>query len=344
MKSVVIERPGSYDKLLIKEKKLSSLKEDEVLISCKACGVNFADCCVRMGVYRSAKVYVGWPITPGFEVAGFVEEVGDKVDKFKPGQRVGAITLFGGYTTHLIVKEKQVSPLPDEISFVQGAGFPVIFLTAGYALNELAHPREGLSILVHSAAGGVGSALVQLGKIAKCHVTGVVGGSHKVESVEKLGADHIIDKSKNNLWKEAEKICPNGFDIILDANGPETLRQSYKHLAPGGKLVVYGFHTMLSKDRGSPNWLKIIWDYIRIPKFNPLNMTTDNHSILAFNLSYLFKKSDLLKQEMERMVTLLVNGDIVLPEITTYPLEKVQEAHKALESGQTVGKLVLVNE
>ena len=342
IKSVVIENPGSYDKLLVKEGDLRSPDDDEVLIECRACGVNFADCCVRMGVYRSAKVYVGWPITPGFEVAGTIKEIGTKVSEFSVGQRVVAITRFGGYTSHLIVKANQVFLLPDEISFEEGAGFPAIFLTAGYALNELAHPRPGQNILVHSAAGGVGSALVQLGKLAGCHVTGVVGGSHKIEAVKELGADNVIDKSQQSLWREVERISPEGFDVILDANGPETLRQSYRHLSPGGKLVVYGFHTMLSKGRGKPNWFKVIWDYIRTPLFNPMNMTTDNHSVLAFNLSYLFEKNVLLRTELEKLIHLFKEGKLHFPSISTYPLDKVAEAHKALESGQTVGKLVLI--
>lgn len=342
MKKVVIEKPGSYEKLLVKEEVASLPKEDEVLIECRACGVNFADCCVRMGVYRSAKVYKGWPITPGFEVSGVVKEVGKKVTSVTLGQRVVAITRFGGYTSHLTVKANQVFPLSDEITFAEGAGFPAIFLTASYALNELAHPRQGQRILVHSAGGGVGSALVQLGKLADCHVTGVVGAPHKVASVKMLGADAVIDKSQQNLWKEAEQICSKGFDVILDANGPKTLHESYKHLSPGGKLVVYGFHTMLSKGKGKPNWFKVIWDYVRTPRFNPMTMTTDNHSVLAFNLSYLFDQNELLRKEMTNLLGLIKKGTIHLPEITQYPLSRVAEAHKALESGQTVGKLVLI--
>ena len=341
MKKIVIEKPGSYDRLLLKEGPSPSISDHEVLIACKACGVNFADCCVRMGVYRSAKEYVGWPITPGFEVAGEILKVGSKTAKYTVGQRVIGLTLFGGYSSHLALPESQVFPLPDSFSYEEGAGFPTIFLTAYYGLFELAHPRKGDKILVHSAAGGVGSALVQLGKLAGCSVAGVVGAPHKVDAVTQLGADAVIDKSSQNLWDELEKRFPSGFDVVLDANGPETLRESYRHLAPGGKLVIYGFHTMLSKGKGKPNWLKVVWDYVTCPKFNPMEMTNANRSVMAFNLSYLFGNQDLFQDAMKQLLMWADQKVIKLPAITSFQLEKAAEAQQALETGSTTGKLVL---
>lgn len=340
MKKIVIDKAGSYDQLLIREFPDPQPGSDEVLIETKAIGINFADCCVRMGVYSSAKEFVGWPITPGFEVSGIIKEVGAGVSRFKPGQRVIAVTFFGGYASHILVKEALVFPLPENMTFEEGASLPAVFLTAYYALFELAHPHVGDTILVHSAAGGVGSMLVQLAKQAGCRVVGVVGAPHKVNAVE---ADLVIDKSHSPLWKEAEKFAPNGYDVILDANGIETLAASYKHLSIGGKLVVYGFHTMFSKGRGTPNWLKMAWDYVRTPRFNPLNMTNANHSVLAFNLSYLFSKVDFLNHAMQRMLQDLKEKRITPPRITTYSLENAAQAHRDLESGKTVGKLILIS-
>lgn len=338
MKKIVIDKAGSYDQLHLREFPDPKPGFGEVLIETKAIGVNFADCCVRMGVYSSAKEFVGWPITPGFEVSGVVKAIGEGVTRFKPGQKVMAVTFFGGYATHIVVKESLVFPLPEHLSFEEGAALPAIFLTAYYALFELAHPHPGDTVLVHSAAGGVGSVLVQLAKQAGCRVVGVVGASHKVNAVQ---ADLVIDKSNTSLWKEAKRFSPTGYDVILDANGIETLSESYKHLSVGGKLVVYGFHTMFSKGRGTPNWLKMAWDYIRTPRFNPLDMTNANHSVLAFNLSYLFGKVEFLNHAMQRM---LQNPKLTPPRITTYSLADAAQAHRDLESGQTVGKLVLCNE
>lgn len=341
MRKVVIEKAGSYDQLKIKEFPNPKAGKGEVLIETRACGVNFADCIVRMGLYQSAKEFVGWPITPGFEVSGVIAGVGEGVTKFILGQKVIAISLFGGYTTHLVVPEDQVFPLPDFLNFAEGAALPAVFLTAYYALFELAHPKKQNILLVHSAAGGVGSALIQFGKQAGCHVVGVVGASHKVDYVKSLGADAVIDKSAQNLWHEAERLAPDGYDIILDANGAETLRQDYKHLRSGGKIVVYGFHTMFSKGRGRPNWFKLLWDYLRTPRFNPLSMTKDNHSVLAFNLSYLMKNKEILTEDLDIMLNWIQEGKVVPPSVKTYPLEQVAQAHRDLESGQTVGKLIL---
>lgn len=341
MKNIVIEKPGSYDRLAIKEYSTPNPGKGEVLIETRACGVNFADCVIRMGLYSSAKEFVGWPITPGFEVTGVVVGVGEGVTRFSLGQKVVAVTLFGGYTSHLVVPEDQILPLLDNLDFYQGAAIPAVSLTAYYALFQLAHPREGSTLLVHSAAGGVGTFLVQMGKIAGCHVIGVVGSPEKVEYVKSLGADAVIDKSSQNLWVEAKKLVPCGYDIILDANGVETLQKSYDHLCAGGKLVIYGFHSMFSKGRGRPNWFKLLWDYWRTPRFNPLYMTKDNHSILAFNLSYMFSKKGILNESLKAIFKWIQEGKLVPPVVKVYPLEKVAQAHRDLESGKTIGKLVL---
>src|SRR4051794_20894898 len=151
-----------------------------------------------------------------------------------------------------------------------------------------------MSVLVHSAAGGVGSALVQLCKLHGLHVIGVVGASHKVEYVRELGADAVIDKSTHALWAEAERLCPDGYDLVFDANGPETLAQSYAHLKPTGKLLVYGFHTLMPNHGGRIKYLKAALGMLKMPRFNPLSMTADNKSVVAFNLSLLFFRTDLL--------------------------------------------------
>jgi synaptic vesicle membrane protein VAT-1 len=341
MKKVVIEKGGDYNQLKIKEFPNPTPGKDEVLIETRACGINFADCLVRMGLYQSAREFVGWPITPGFEISGIVTAVGEDVKKFTVGQKVIAMCLFGGYTTHLVAKEDRVYLLPDMLNFAQGAALPAVFLTAYYALFQLAHPRKNDVLLIHSAAGGVGSTLVQMAKLAGCRVLGVVGAPHKVAYVKSLGADLVIDKSTQNLWQEAKKWAPEGFDVILDANGAETLRQDYQHLNSGGKLVVYGFHSMFSKGRGKPNWFKLIWDYLRTPRFNPLYMTSDNHSILAFNLSYLMQKKEVLNEALGNILEWILQGKIIPPRVTAYPLEQVAQAQRDLESGQTQGKLVL---
>jgi NADPH:quinone reductase-like Zn-dependent oxidoreductase len=151
----------------------------------------------------------------------------------------------------------------------------------------------------------------------------------------------VIDKSSRDLWREVEHHAPGGYAVVLDANGAETLGQSYRHLAAGGKLVVYGFHGMFRKGRGRPDWIKLAGDYLRTPRFNPLRMTMENRSVLAFNLSFLGDRLDLLQRGMQQLLSWVEEGGITPPATATFALEQVADAQRALEGGQTVGKLVL---
>lgn len=342
MRKIVVHAAGGYEKLQVETHPDPVPGAGQVLVDVEAAGVNYADCVVRMGLYESAKKYVGWPITPGFEVAGTVAAVGAGVNDLAAGARVLGVTRFGGYATRIAIPRHQVFALPASLTPTQAAGFPAVFMTAYYALFELLRLRPGMNVLIHSAAGGVGSALIQLAKIEGCRVVGVVGASHKVDVARGLGADEVIDKSREPLWRAAKRLSPEGYDVILDANGVETLGQSYRHLRSAGKLVVYGFHTMLPRQGGRPNYAKLAIDFLRTPRFNPLDLCNDNKSVLAFNLSYLFHETSILREGMARLVGWVEEGKVKAPPVKTYPFEKVADAHQALESGATVGKLVLV--
>lgn len=341
-RKIVIAKPGSYDRLRVEPCEAPSPRAGEVVIDVEASGVNYADVIVRMGLYASAKELVGWPITPGFEVAGVVRAVGEGVTDLEAGARVLAVTRFGGYASAVAVPRRQVFAMPEGLDAPTAAALPAVFLTAYFALRFLAHPRSGDRVLVHSAAGGVGGNLAQLAKLAGCEVTGVVGSSHKVDAARALGCDHVIDKSREDLWRRAERISARGFDVILDANGVATLKGSYDHLRPAGKLVVYGFATMMPKTGGRPNYVKLAADYLRTPRFNPLDLTNQSKSILAFNLSYLFDRDDILAEGMAELRALLAEGKLAPPAVTTYPLDEVARAHQDIESGRTIGKLVLI--
>lgn len=342
MKKVVIRKPGGYDRLEIEESDVPAPGPDEVLIDVRAIGVNYADTSVRMGLYASAKEFVGWPITPGFEVSGVIAAVGENVDDLEVGDEVVGVTLFNGYASHVVTDRAYVFKKPESLSHAEAAGMPTVFMTAWFALFELAHPRPGSRILVHSAAGGVGGSLVQLAKLVGCEVVGVVGSSHKVQAAKDFGCDHVIDKSTQNLWTEAEKYAPEGYDVICDANGVETLRDSYDHLRRAGKLVIYGFHTMMPKEGGKPNWLKLASGWVRTPRFNPLDLTMNSKSVLAFNLSYLFDRRDILEYFVADFERWVADGAIQAPPVTEYALEDVARAHADIESGTTIGKLILV--
>jgi synaptic vesicle membrane protein VAT-1 len=347
MRRVVIERPGGYEVLRLQESEPPEPALDEVRVRVRASGVNYADCVIRMGLYASAKAYVGWPITPGFEVAGTVEARGALAQDVPLGAEVIAVTRFGGYASELVVPRAQIFAKPASLSFEEAASIPANFLTAHWALFGLAQVRAGERVLVHSAAGGVGGALAQLGRRAGCHVVGVVGRPEKVEVARGLGCAEVIDASSEDLATRARALSPRGYEVVLDANGASTLATSFALLGAPGRLVVYGFHSMLPKSGetgrpGRPGLLRLARTWLRTPRFDPLAMTGSNRSVLALNLSYLFERRELLEEGMRDALAGFAAGELVPPPIARFALDDVAEAHRALESGRTVGKLVLV--
>jgi NADPH:quinone reductase-like Zn-dependent oxidoreductase len=314
----------------------------EVCVAVRAIGVNFADLVVRMGLYKSAREFVGWPVTPGFELAGTVEAVGSAVTAFAPGDRVLGVTRFGGYVTRICLPEAQVLPIPSGVDMTRAATFSVAFLTAWYSVVELCRLRPGQRVLVHSAAGGVGGALVQLAKRAGVEVVAVVSTPHKVAAARAHGADVVIDKSSEALWPAVERAAPKGFHAVFDANGTQTLRQSYGHLAPTGRLIIYGFHTMLTRGSDRLNLFKLLLDWLRLPRFNPLEMTDQNRGVLAFNLSYLFDEIAMFDHAMKDLVASLERGELRCLPVTEVPFDEVARAHQMLHAGDTVGKIALV--
>jgi NADPH:quinone reductase-like Zn-dependent oxidoreductase len=342
MQKIVIHRPGGYSALKLEDHPDLTPGDDQVVVAIAASGVNYADCCVRWGVYESARKLVGWPITPGFEFAGTVKLVGKNVTRWQVGDPVFGISFFGAYATEVAVPERHLFPIPAGFTMEQAAGFPAVHLTAYHALFQLVHLPSQARVLVHSAGGGVGSALVQLGRSAGFQVAAVVGSTHKVSYVRSLGADLVVDKSSEPLWQRVKDWAPQGFDAVLDANGPATLADGYRALRPTGKLIAYGSHTLLPQsDTGRMNYLKAVWGLMRMPRFNPNRLISDNKSIIGFNLSFLFDRDDLVTEAMAALLDLVQNGRIQPPRVTSFPLAQVGEAHRLIESGQSTGKLIL---
>ncbi len=344
MKIISIAKPGSFERLRVVDAPEPKLGAGDVRVATRAAGVNFADVVVRLGLYESAKKYVGWPITPGFEFSGEVAELGDGVADLAVGERVFGLTRFGGYATQICVPRAQLFRVPAPWSHAEAATFPTVHLTAYYALREIlrTHPGLGERVLVHAAAGGVGLAALQIARADGLVPIGVVGASHKREAALSYGASHVIDKSTQALWPEVERLAPGGLHYVLESNGAETLKQGYAHLRPTGRLVVYGFTSMLSRGSGRPNWLKLAWDFLRTPRFHPLEMVNVNKGVVGFNLSYLFEEQHLLGEAMTRMLAeVAVNALRPLP-VTEFPFAEAARAHEALQGGATVGKLVLI--
>jgi NADPH:quinone reductase-like Zn-dependent oxidoreductase len=338
-KRIIVDRPGSYGVFRYDDAPIDEPGPGKVQIEVKACGINFADVSVRLGLYRAAKDL--YPLCPGLEFAGVVKSTGPGVEGFKPGDRVFGACRFGGYTTAINAPAEHLWPLPEAWSFERGATFPVAYLTAYYALHHVGHLNQSDRVLIHSAAGGVGIALLHLLKMNGNMSVAVVGRSDKVDAAQEAGATFIIDKNTQNLWKKVVELSPEGYDIILDANGATTLKGSYDHLRPAGRLLIYGFASMFSHS-GRKNYIKLIWYYLKTPRFNPFDLTGANKTISGFNLIYLFDEVDLFRDIMETLLCWDMEGHLPLAPITTFPFQNVVSAHKAMESGRSVGKLVLV--
>jgi NADPH:quinone reductase-like Zn-dependent oxidoreductase len=337
-KRIMISKPGGYGAFAFDQTPLEDPLPGQVQVEVKACGINFADVAVRLGLYAAAKGR--YPICPGLEFAGVVSRTGSRNTPFREGDRVFGATRFGAYTTAINSPPEHLWPLPEHWDFKRGATFPVAYLTAFYALHSVGKVNPGDQVLVHSAAGGVGTALLHLLKIIQTCSVGVVGRPEKVSAAAAAGATVVIDKSTENLWETAEEVCPEGYDLILDANGASTLRRSYDHLRPAGRLVIYGFASMFSHT-GRKNWLKLIWYYFRTPRFNPFEMTGANRTVSGFNLIYLFERASAFRDMMATLVQW--DKERLLPPmpIQEVPFTEVAEAHRSLESGDSVGKLVL---
>jgi NADPH:quinone reductase-like Zn-dependent oxidoreductase len=342
VKLISIAKPGGFERLRLVDAPEPRLGAGEVRVQTQAVGVNFADVVIRLGLYASAKKYVGWPITPGFEVSGDVVELGEGVTDLSVGERVFGVTRFGGYASEVCVPRAQLFRVPSAWSYPEAATFPTVHLTAYYALRQVLRTRPGERVLIHSAAGGVGLAALQLARADGLSPIGLVGGSHKRDVALAYGASHVVDKSTQALWPEVERLAPGGLHYVLESNGAETLKASYAHLRPTGRLIVYGFSSMLSRGRARPNWLKLAWDYLRTPRFHPLELVDANKGIIAFNLSYLFEEQGLLAEAMTRMLSEVERGALKPLPVRVFPLADAAQAHAALQGGATVGKLALI--
>lgn len=326
------------------------LPPDCVVLKNHAFSVNYADCIIRWGLYESSLEFVGYPICPGFDVAGVVEQVGSAVTEFAVGDRVFGCSLFGAYSSRVLVPALQLRKIPSNCTLEQAVALPAVSLTSLYALylggQYPSRPKfNNKAILIHSAAGGVGGMLVQMAKLQGLSpVVGVVGRTSKVEAAKALGCDVVIDKSQQDLWKTAEKASPEGYACIMDASGVATLQESYNHLALSGRLVVYGFHSNLpvGKDSLSPlEWLKMGQRMAKMPKFDPMKLVTHSKSIMGFNLSFFAEERDMLTDLFAQISEWVEKGQLQLPRTAEMKMSQIGEAHDLLQSGTTIGKIVL---
>ncbi len=321
MKAVVFEKLGGPEVMKIAEVPKPEVKPGTVLIKVRAAGINFADTLFRQGQYM---MQPNLPDTPGLEAAGEIDAVGAGVTNFKPGQRVAAL---GGkmYAEYALAPATQVIPIPDSISFEQAAAFPVQVLTAWHMLHTAHEIGPGQTVLVHSAAGGVGIVAVQIAKAAGARVIGTVSSDSKAALVREYGADDVINYSTKDFAAEANRITSGGgVDLILDAVGATTLNKGIGCLAPFGHLILYG------RSGGAPEPL------------NLFRLFEKSTKVSGFTLYTVSAVPDVMRRGIEESFKLITEGKLKLLVGKSFPLVQAAEAHKFMESRQSVGKLVLI--
>jgi len=322
MKAIVFAQTGGPEVLTLADVPRPEARAGWVLIKSHAIGVNFADTRFRQGTYT---VTPKLPDTPGMEVAGVIEAVGDGVTNVRPGMRVAAFTSRA-YAEYCVSPASMAVPLPDSVSFVDGAAFLIQVLTAYHALHTMDTTGPGKTVLVHAAAGGVGLAAVQLAKAAGARVFGTVSSDAKAGLAKEAGADAVINYLKDKFADEVLRLTADrGVDLILDAVGKPTFEEGLRCLAPFGHLVTYG------RAGGAPDPLTIS------------TLSPKSQKVSAFSLPTLTRGfPDKTRESAERCFALMREGRLRLYVSKTYPLAQAAEAHRYLESRESTGKLILL--
>lgn len=310
----------------------------EVRIAVRAAGVNFADVMARLGLYPDAPPL---PAVVGYEVAGTVDAVGAGVAGFRTGDRVLALTRFGGYATSVVVPATQVFATPSRLTDIEAAAVPVNYLTASIALYRLANVGAGDTVLVYGAGGGVGIAATQLAKIREAVVIGTASTS-KMDAIRALGVDHAVDHRRQDIAVEVRRLTSGrGADVILDPIGGRQFKVSYDLLAPLGRLVVYGVSSLAAGERRS------IWRTLRtlmaLPAFRPLSLMNHNRGVLGLNLGHLWGEGRQLRAAMDTILREVDAGRLQPVVARTFPLDRVGDAHRYLQSRANIGKVVLTD-
>ncbi|QNI07181.1 zinc-binding dehydrogenase [Mycobacterium kubicae] len=333
MRAVVITKHGDPSVLQVQQRPDPPPPgPGQLRIIVRAAGVNFADHLARVGLYPDAPKL---PAVVGYEVAGTVDSVGDGVDQDYVGQRVLAGTRFGGYAEIVNVAAADSVPLPDTMSFEQGAAVPVNYATAWAALHGYGSLRAGERVLVHAAAGGVGIAAIQFAKAAGAQVHGTASPGKHAKLTE-LGVDRAIDYRRDGWWKGLDP-----YDVVLDALGGTSLRRSYELLRPGGRLVGYGISNM---QQGETRSLRTAAPHAlaMLRGFNLIDQLSESKAVIGLNMLRLWDDRGTLKPWITPLADALNDGTVAPLVHAAVPFAQAAESHRILAARENVGKVVLV--
>ncbi len=338
MQAVWIKKHGGPKVLEVRETPDPEPKDGEVRVRVHAAGLNFAEVMARKGLYPDAPKP---PCIVGYEGAGEVDVVGKGVTGIAQGTRVLFLCRFGGHASVVCTSKDQIFPIPDSMSFEEAAAIPVVYLTAYHMLFRVARILPGEHVLVHMAAGGVGTAALQLCRTVKGVVTYGTASAGKHDYIREHGCDHPIDYRSQDYVEEIRKLTKGrGVDLVLDALGGGDWTKGYDILAPAGLLIAFGLANA-NTGSGSRSLFHVLGQLARVPRFNPMKLMDHNRGVAGVNMGHLFGEVALLSEEMGEIVELYRRGQIRPHVCKSFPFSRAAEAHAELEQGRNVGKVLL---
>lgn len=322
MRAIVVDRFMEPSELEVREAPEPELRAGTVALEVKAAGCNFFDILMCQGSYQ---VKPPFPFVPGAEVAGVVTAVGEGVTGFAPGDRVLASAGLGGFAERAVVPAAGTWALPDAMSFAEGAALPIIYPTSYAGLVYRARLEPGETLLVHAAAGGVGTAAVQIGKALGARVLATAGGEEKLEVARRCGADVVIDYRKEDFARRVkEETGGRGADVIYDSVGGEVFERSLKCIAWNGRLLVIGF-------AGG-----------EIPSVKANRILLKNIAVVGLHWgAYVANEPERIRETFEALFALYRDGKIAPVLFHSYPLEETARALTELASRRTWGKVII---
>ncbi len=323
MKAVLCKAFGPPESLAIEEVEPLKPGKGQVVISVKACGVNFPDTLIIQGKYQSKPPF---PFIPGSEVAGIVKEPGEGVDTFKVGRRVMAFIGMGGFAEEVVADASHIIPMPHTMDFATASAFMLTYGTSHHALKDRAQLKPGETLLVLGAAGGVGLAAVEIGKVMGARVIAAASSNEKLEVCKQHGADEVINYSTEDLRDRIKQLTGGkGVDVAFDPIGGDYSEPVLRSMAWGGRFLVIGFAS---------------GDIPRIPLNLPLLKV---YSIVGvFWGSFMERDPKHGQENIRELIAWITEGKLKPHVSATYPLEHVADALNDLMERKVTGKAVLV--
>ncbi|MBT5949496.1 MAG: NADPH:quinone oxidoreductase family protein [Betaproteobacteria bacterium] len=322
MRAVLCKELGMPESLVLEEVPGLIPGPGQVLISVQACGVNFPDTLIIQGKYQFKP---DLPFSPGGEISGVVKQVGSDVDSLKIGDRVIAFSTWGGFAEELVVDQTRTVIISDKMDYERASAFVLTYGTSYHALKDRAHLREGETLLVLGASGGVGLAAIQLGKAMGATVIAAASNPEKLSACQENGADYVINYAQDDLRQSVKEITKGrGVDVIYDPVGGSFSEKALRDMSWGGRFLVVGFAAG------------------EIPKV-PLNIPLlKGCSVVGvFWGEFTKREPDLNKQNNQELMDLFDQGKISPHIHRVYPLEKAGEALNELLQKRVIGKVVL---